>query len=423
MQVDFIVHSAAQLVTCASPGGLKRGAAMREVGSLADGAMAVKDGRIVAVGRTAEVLAEYEAAEMVDASGRAVCPGFVDAHTHLVYAGERLDEFEMRIEGKTYQEIMLAGGGILNTVRQTRAASPDQLVSQSAARLAAMLALGTTTAEVKTGYGLDTASELKMLQVIEKLAGLQSVELVPTFLGAHSVPPEYRGRTGEYTRLVIEEMLPAVADWYAGSNFAAQGKPCFIDVFCEQGVFDAEQTRQILEAGKAFGLALKVHVDEFVALGGATVGIELGAISLDHLDHTPPAELARLAASPTVAVIIPAVNFNLGSPEFADARAMLDGGVAVALATDLNPGSAPCPSLPLVMAIACRYQRMLPAEALNAVTINAAHASALGDKVGSLEVGKQADFLILEVADYRHLAYQFGVNLVQQVFKRGRRVV
>jgi imidazolonepropionase len=377
----------------------------------------------VAVGRTAEVLAHYEAAEMVDASGRAVCPGFADAHTHLVYAGERLDEFEMRIQGKSYQEIMLAGGGILNTVRQTRTASPDELVSQSAARLATMLAQGTTTAEVKTGYGLDTASELKMLQVIETLARQQSIELIPTFLGAHSVPPEYKGRTGEYARLVMEEMLPAVADWYARSDFAAQAKPCFIDVFCEQGVFDAGLTGQILRAGKAHGLALKAHVDEFVALGGTTVGIELGAISLDHLDHTPQAELAKLADSPTVAVIIPAVNFNLGSPEFAGARAMLDSGVAVALATDLNPGSAPCPSLPLVMAIACRYQRLLPAETLNAVTINAAHAISMGDKLGSLEVGKQADFLILEVADYRHLAYQFGVNLVRQVFKLGRRVV
>jgi len=188
-------------------------------------------------------------------------------------------------------------------------------------------------------------------------------------------------------------------------------------------VFDADLTRQILQAGKGCGLALKAHVDEFVAMGGTTVGIDLGAISLDHLDHTPPTEMAHLAASPTVAVIIPAVNFNLGSPEFAGARAMVDSGVAVALATDLNPGSAPCPSLPLVMAIACRYQGLLPAETLNAITINAAHAIAMGDKIGSLEVGKQADFIILEVADYRHLAYQFGVNLVQQVFKRGRRVV
>lgn len=423
MQADLIVHSAAQLVTCASPAGPKRGRAMREVGSLADGAIAVKDGRIIGVGPTAEVLARYETSEMVNASGKAVCPGFVDAHTHAVYAGERLDEFEMRIQGKSYQEIMLAGGGILNTVRQTRAASPEKLVSESAVRLAMMLRHGTTTAEVKTGYGLDTPSELKMLNAIETLAQAQSVELIPTFLGAHSVPPEYKSRTENYVQMVIDEMVPAVADWYRQSYFAAQAKPCFIDVFCEQGVFDAEQTRRILLAGKAQGLGLKAHVDEFVALGGTTVGVELGAISLDHLDHTPPAELGKLAASATVAVIIPAVNFNLGSFEFAAARAMVDKGVALALATDINPGSAPCPSLPLVMAIACRYQRLLPAEALNAVTINAAHAIGQGENLGSLEVGKQADLLILEVNDYRHLSYQFGVNLVQQVFKQGRRVV
>jgi imidazolonepropionase len=262
-----------------------------------------------------------------------------------------------------------------------------------------------------------------MLQAIEKLAQAQPVDLIPTFLGAHSVPPDYKGQSDKYVQLVIEEMLPAVAGWYAGSHFAAQATPCFIDVFCEQGVFDLAQTRRILQAGKAQGLALKAHVDEFVALGGTGAGVELGAVSLDHLDATPPAELEKLAASNTVAVVIPAVNFNLGSAEFAAARAMLDMGAALALATDLNPGSAPCPSLPLVMAIACRYQRVLPAEALNAVTINAAHAIARGGQLGSLEVGKQADLLILAVNDYRHLAYQFGVNLVGQVFKRGKRVI
>jgi imidazolonepropionase len=423
MKVDLIVHSAAQLATCASPAGPKRGPAMREVGSLVDGALAVKAGRIVAVGKTREIMAQYEAAELVDTSGQAICPGFVDAHTHLVYAGDRLDEFEMRIQGKSYQEIMLAGGGILNTVRQTRAASVERLVSEAAARLAEMLRLGTTTAEVKTGYGLDTASELKMLNVIETLARSQRVELIATFLGAHSVPPEYKGQTDNYIQLVIDKMLPTVGDWYRQSYFAAQAKPCFIDVFCEQGVFDAAQTRRILLAGQAHGLALKAHVDEFVPLGGTTAGVELGAVSLDHLDHTPPAELERLAASKTIAVIIPAVNFNLGSSEFAAARTMIDMGVALALATDLNPGSAPCLSLPLVMAIASRYQRLLPAEALNAVTINAAHAIAQGEVIGSLEVGKQADLLVLGVADYRHLAYQFGNNLVQQVFKRGKRVI
>jgi imidazolonepropionase len=290
-------------------------------------------------------------------------------------------------------------------------------------RLDTMLKLGTTTAEVKTGYGLDTISELKMLQVIEQLAQSQPIELVPTFLGAHSLPPEYKADPDRYVQLVIEEMLPAVARWYAESYFAKKGIPCFIDVFCEQGVFDVAQTRRVLTAGKAYNLAPKIHVDEFVALGGTTAGIELGAISLDHLDHTPPSELAKLAGSNSVAVIIPAVNFNLGSTHYAPARTMLDKGVALALATDINPGSAPCPSIPLVMAIAARYQRLLPAETLNAVTLNAAYALAMGERVGSLETGKQADLLVLDVPDYRHLAYQFGGNLVQAVYKRGRRVV
>jgi imidazolonepropionase len=422
MQAELIIYNVAQLVTCGGTAMPKRGAAMREVGIIPGGAIAIADGQILAVGPTAEILAEYTADEKLDATGQVVCPGFVDAHTHLVYGGDRLDEFELRIAGKSYMEIMQAGGGILNTVYKTRAATPEQLVREATARLATMLKLGTTTAEVKTGYGLDLASELKMLQVIEQLAQSQPVELVPTFLGAHSLPPEYKSRPDDYVRIVIEEMLPAVARWYGESYFARQGQPCFIDVFCEQGVFDVEQTRRILVAGKAYGLLPKAHVDEFVALGGTSAGIELGAVSLDHLDHTPPDELDQLAGSESVAVVIPAVNFNLGSSYYAPARTMLDKGVALALATDLNPGSAPCPSIPLVMAIASRYQRLLPAETLNAVTINAAWALALGNRLGSLEAGKQADLLILNVPDYRQLAYQLGDNSVQAVYKLGRRV-
>ncbi len=419
MRADLIIHNA-QLVSCASPGGPKRGQAMREVGLITNGAVAIKDGRILAVSSTPQMLEEFQADEMLDANEQVVCPGFVDAHTHLVYGGDRVDEFEMRIQGKSYLEIQQAGGGILSTVNKTRAANPEQLLASAKERLSEMLKLGTTTLEIKSGYGLDTATELKMLQVIEQLDGLQPVELIPTFLGAHSVPPEYKGRTEDYITVVIHEMLPAVASWYYQSSFAARGKPCFIDVFCEVGIFDADQTQRILRAGQEMGLQLKAHVDEFVSLGGATVAIELGATSIDHLDHTPPAELSRLANSETVAVIIPAVNFNLASPNFADARAMIDSGVAVALATDNNPGSAPCPSLPLVMAIACRYQHLLPAEALNACTINAAHALGLGGLVGSIEVDKQADLLLLNTADYRYLAYQFGGNLVSQVIKKGK---
>jgi imidazolonepropionase len=286
-----------------------------------------------------------------------------------------------------------------------------------------MLALGTTTAEVKTGYGLDTPSELKMLQAIAALDAAHPMDLVPTLLGAHAVPPAYRGRADEYVDVVVSEMLPQAVKWYRRSAFAARGVPLFCDVFCEADVFDREQARRVLEAGLLYGLPAKIHADEFKTQGGVALAIELNAVSADHLDVTPPAEVEALARSSTLGVLLPAVNFNLGTAHFAEARAMADAGVALALATDLNPGSAPCPSLPLVMAIACRYQHLLPAEALNACTINAAHAVGLGNWVGSLEVGKQADLLLIDAPDYRHLAYQFGLNLVERVVKRGQVIV
>jgi imidazolonepropionase len=431
MKIDLLIHSAAQLVTCASPYGPKRGEAMGDVSLLADGAIAIADGQIVAVGPTADLRADFSADETIDASGKVVCPGFVDPHTHVVYAGDRVNEFELRLRGASYMEIMQAGGGIVSTMRATRAATVEQLVAESHPRLEAMLALGTTTVEIKTGYGLDTASELKMLQAIALLASSHPLDLVPTFLGAHAVPPEYKGHPDEYVDLVIEEMLPAVVAWYHATHHQRHASDTehlsrithhvslFCDVFCEANVFDREQSRRVLEAGLKLGLPAKIHADEFVNLGGVSLAVELGATSVDHLDVTPPVEVELLAQSNTLGVALPAVNFNLGSSHFANARSMIDAGVALALATDINPGSAPCPSMPLVMAIACRYQRLLPAEALNAGTINAAYALGLGHKLGSLEVGKQGDVLIVNAPDYRHLAYQFGDNLVERVVKRG----
>jgi imidazolonepropionase len=328
-------------------------------------------------------------------------------------------EFEMRIKGATYMEIMAAGGGIVSSANAVRAASVEQLVEETRPRLETMLGLGTTTLEAKTGYGLDEASEMKLLAAIESLASSHPCTIVPTFLGAHAVPAEYKADPERYVTLVVERMLPQAAAWYQGSWFKAQDIPFFCDVFCEQNAFTLEQSRRILEAGLALGMGAKIHADEFTALGGVTLAADLGAVSADHLDVTTPEERARLAASDTVAVVLPAVNFNLGSTHFADARALLDGGAALALSTDINPGSAPCPSMPLVMAIATRYQRLLPSEALNASTINAAYAIGMGERVGSLEPGKQADALILNTGDYRHVCYQFGGNFVETVVKKG----
>jgi imidazolonepropionase len=420
--VDLLITHAAQLLTCASATP-RRGTAMRDVGLINDGAIAVHEGRFVAIGTTAEITAVYEAYTTIDVSGKVVCPGFVDCHTHAVYAGNRLNEFELRIQGTPYLDILKAGGGILSTVQATRAASRDELVAKGIKRLDTMLAHGTTTVEIKTGYGLDTATELKMLQAIEMLHQRHTIDIVPTFLGAHAYPPEYRNNPSDYVKLVIEEMLPQAAGWYASSLFKQQGIPFFIDVFCEDGAFDLAATQQILTAGKHYGLALKAHVDEFANLGGARLSSAMGAASVDHLDHTSSAEITLLGQSDTIAVVIPAVNFNLGSSHFADARTMIDNHVALALTTDANPGSAPCYSMPMVMAIACRYQKLLPSEAINASTINAAYAIRMNERVGSIEIGKQADFLIVDTPDYRDIAYQFGTNLVQTVFKHGQHVL
>jgi imidazolonepropionase len=420
--VDLLIHSAAQLVTCASDSGPKRGPALSDVGIIQNGAVAVTNGKIVAVGTTEALREQYTASKNIDATGRVVCPGFVDPHTHAIYAGNRIDEFEMRIKGMTYMEIMAAGGGIVNTMQAVRNASVGQLVEETLPRLDAMLKLGTTTVEAKSGYGLDTMNELKLLQAAAILDDTHPIDVVPTFLGAHAVPPEFAGRTSAYVALVIGNMIPRVWAWYQETSLAERGVPLFVDVFCEQNAFDLEQSRRVLETGRATGMRVKAHVDEFTSLGGVSLAVELGAISVDHLDVTTEEEIAVLAGSDTVGVVIPAVNFNLGSNHFANARAMIDAGAAMALCTDVNPGSAPCLSMPLVMAIACRYQRILPAEAINMSTINAAHAIGMSDVMGSIQPGKNADILVLNVSDYRHIAYEFGDNPVERVIKHGRLV-
>jgi imidazolonepropionase len=394
---------------------------MLDVGIIVDAAVAVKDGKIAGVGASQTLLGEFDAAETIDAGGRVVCPGFVDPHTHIVFAGDRLNEFELKIKGADYLEILANGGGIISTVEKTRAASFDELVEKSSARLDKMLRSGTTTVEIKTGYGLDLETELKMLDVIAELESTHPVDIIPTFLPAHAFPPEYKEDHEAYVELICSEMLPRAWDWYLRSPFY-DSRPFFCDVFCEKGAFTLEQSQRVLGTARELGFALKAHVDEFTNLGGSGTAIEMNAVSIDHLDAISDDEISQLASSQTVGIVTPTVNFNFGSSEFADARKLIDQGCAVALATDFNPGSAPCPSQPMAMAIACRYQKLLPAEAMNAATINAAYAIGLGNRVGSIEAGKQADLLILDIDDHRQIANEFGGDHINSVFKRGVRV-
>ncbi len=413
--IDLIVHSAGQLLTI-SGSRPKRGADQGDLGIIAQGAVAVSGEQIAVVGATSEVLPLAQSdTQLIDARGGVVLPGFVDAHTHVVFAGDRANEFEMRLSGASYLEIMRAGGGIMNTVRATRAASVQDLVQQSARRLAHMLEHGTTTAEAKTGYGLTTADELKQLKAIAALDAMQPVHLVPTFLGAHAVPEEFRGRADEYVDRVVDEMLPQ-----ALAPLRAAGSSFFCDVFCDEGAFTLDQARRILTRARERGYSLKIHADEFANLGGAALAAELGAVSADHLMVTRREEMARMAESDVIAVLLPATTFGLGKFDFANGREFIDANVPVALGSDINPGTSWCESMLMVIAIATRYAKLTPAQAIVASTLNAACATGVGKMVGSLDPGKQADIVIADVPDYRHLAYRYGANPIRCVVKRGR---
>jgi imidazolonepropionase len=414
---DLLVAHAAELLTLAgAPAGPRTGAVLGQTGLVTDGAVAALEGHIVAVGPTARVRAEVSLtpdATVVDATGRVVLPGFVDAHTHLVFAGSRADEFEMRLRGATYLEIAEAGGGILRTVAATRAADEDALVQISLARLDRMLRCGTTTVEAKSGYGLSLADELKQLRAIHRASARHEVDLVATVLAAHAVPPEFAGDPDGYVTLVVQEILPAVAE----EDLAE-----FCDAFCDVGAFTLAQGRRVLEAGAELGLVPKLHADEFSDLGGAQLAAEMGAISADHLLRTGTAGLAALADAGTVAVLLPGTALYLSLP-FPHARRMIEAGVPVALGTDYNPGTSPTWSMPAIIALACSGMKLTPAEAIAAGTINAAWAIGLAEEVGSLEPGKTADMVVLDTSDHRDLAMAFGSPLVRQVIKRGRVVV
>ena len=415
IEADLLVRRIGRLATLAGRAP-RTGAAMRDLGLRDDAAVAAAGGRIAWVGPDAEAASAVRvrsAGEEIDAAGAAVVPGFVDAHTHLAFAGDRDDEIRKRLAGASYQEIAAAGGGIVKTVGATRAASADDLAALVRARLDEMLLCGTTTAEVKSGYGLETAAEIRSLEAIREAAASHPVSVVPTFLGAHEVPPEHRGSRERYVHLLVEEMIPAVAE---------RRLAVFADVFCEQGVFSVAESRRILLAARERGMKLRVHADELAATGGAELAAELGARSADHLVHVSPAGMRALAESGCVATLLPAAAFYLRLGRFAPARALVEAGAAVALASDVNPGGGLSPSLPFAMALACFGMGLSLEEALAAVTVNAAHSLDLGGEVGTIEAGKRADLVVLRSARLLDLV-RIGVPAIRTVVKAGRVVV
>ena len=411
MGKKLLIKNATELVTCRGKAP-KSGEAMADIGIINDGAMWIEDGVIRRVGTTAEVLSGIDAAEaeVLDAAGRCVLPGFVDPHTHFLFAGNRAEEFSWRLRGDTYMQIMERGGGIVNSVRATREATKEELTEVGWQRLCSMLSFGVTTVEGKSGYGLNAATEIKQLETMAELNRTHVVEIVPTFMGAHATPPEYKGRTDEFVEYLLHQVLPIVAK----SKLAD-----FCDIFCEKGVFSVDQSRKLLTAAQGLGMRAKVHADEIVSFGGAELAADISAVSAEHLLHASDEGIRRMSESGVIAVLLPATAFCLREP-YARARFMIDHGVPVALATDFNPGSCFTESIPLVIALAALYMQMSPAEIVTALTINAAAAVGRADRIGSLEVGKQADCIVLSHPSHLYLPYHAGVNCVETVVKRGQ---
>jgi imidazolonepropionase len=414
MSNNLIIKNATQLVTC-SGFAAKRGAAMADLHIIEDGALIIEDGIIRAVGRTADILngAPTQGCTVLDASGKAVLPGFVDSHTHFPFAGYRPEEYSWRLKGMAYMEIMQKGGGIVNTMAATRRAGLQELIELGRRRLDAMLAMGVTTVEGKSGYGLDLETEIKQLEAMAALNADHPIDIVPTFLGAHAVPPEYRGRPNDYIDYLIKTVLPVVAE-------RRLAQCC--DVFCEKGVFTAAQSRRLLQAARKLGLQLKLHADEIVSLGGAELAAELGALSADHLLQASDKGIAAMARAGVVATLLPGTAFSLKEP-YARAREMIAAGCAVALATDFNPGSCFTFSIPLIAALAALHMALTPEEVISALTINGAAAVGRADKLGSLDVGKAGDAVILAYPSYLYIPYHLGINIVEKVIKGGRLVV
>ena len=414
-ELSMLIHSASQVLTLA--GGPQRGGELGNLGLIPDGGVIFRDGEILEVGPSTELREKYPSEEGWDARGRVLMPGFVDPHTHVVWAGDRAVEFESRLAGKTYLEILEEGGGILSTVRATRQASLEDLKEQTRSRIQTMFAHGTTTLEAKTGYGLDEKTEYKMLQALLELDQEERPELVITYLGAHAVPPEYNSDSDGYTEHLCVDLLPALAAWWPEHT----SKPLpYVDVFCERGAFSLDQSRQILEKAVSLGFPIKIHADEFENLGGASLAVELAAASADHLVVTSDEDIQAFGRGDTVAVGLPCTPFGLGELEYTPARKILAANGILAIATDVNPGTAWCETMQFAIALACRYMKLTPAQAIGAATINAAAAIGKADRIGSIEPGKQADLIALKVSDYRHLGYRFGTNLVEAVIKKGK---
>ncbi len=409
--MELLIQNAAELVTVSASGKrVKIGSEMRDLRVIEHGSIFVKEGLIEWVGREADRTIEPAAeATILDASEKVVMPGFVDSHTHLVFAGSRENEFALRAEGKTYQEIAQAGGGIWSTVKEVRRATKKELKRAAEKRLDEMMKHGTTTVEIKSGYGLDMDNEIKMLEVMSDLEKEHYMTVVPTFLGAHAIPPEFGNNSGAYVRFLLDKLIP-----YVGRKHLAK----FSDVFCEQGYFNALQGEHLLNEAKKLGMRPKVHADELSACGGAELAAKVGAISADHLEYVSSTGIDALRESEIVATLLPGVSFSLGY-QFAPARKLIDAGVPVALASDFNPGSCMSFSMPMMMTIACTQMKMTPEETITASTLNGAAALGLSDKLGSIEVGKLADIAIYDIPNYRYLPYHFGTNFLRTVIKRG----
>lgn len=409
MSEQLLIKNAAQVVTPLGHTALK-GTAMKDVRIYENTSVLIEDGRIKAIGNAPSWETSVPADKQIDATGKTVLPGFVDSHTHFVFGGYRADEFLWRMEGMTYMEIMERGGGINNTMQATRNASAEELIDHSLDILNKMLAFGITTVEGKSGYGMDHDTEIRQLEVMKELENRQPVEIVRTFMGAHSIPPEFKGRNQEFLQFLVDEVMPEVKQ-----KDLAQ----FCDIFCEKGVFSIEESRQFLQQAKDMGFDLKIHADEIVTLGGAELGAELGCHSADHLLHASDEGVKVLANSDTVATLLPTTAFCL-KEQFAPARKMIDAGCAVALATDFNPGSGFTNSVPLMIALGVIYMGMTAEEAITALTLNGAAAVGRADQIGSIEEGKQADIVILQYPSYKFLPYHTGVNIVETVIKKGK---